>query len=75
MAPFVINPEIQSGDYVVVGQPRKGKAVWKVQERQPTQATIKEIWIGTMRYSIDVRKLIKVDRQGNPLAESPGEGR
>jgi hypothetical protein len=64
MSGVVLKPEIEPDDYVVQGKPGKGKAVWKVQERTNVHATIKEIWIGTMRYAIGMEKLTKVNKDG-----------
>jgi hypothetical protein len=59
-----LKPEIEPGDYVRQGQ---GKNVWKVQERTDVHATIKDPWIGTMRYHVGMNKLTKVNKDGTPL--------
>lgn len=62
-----LKPEIEPGNYVRIGN---GQAVWQVKSRTKVHATIKEIWIGTMRYAVGMEKLTKVNKDGSDL-EAP----
>jgi hypothetical protein len=62
-----LKPEIEPGNYVRIGN---GKAVWKVGSRTKVHATLKEIWIGTMRYHVGMAQLTKVNKDGTTVREA-----